>query len=88
MWWRLTILAAVSVGLLVLLIMPSQTVDIVVGMPRVRGSGSMSAGEMEAVLTGTRRRSLFCSSRLPRFGPLDRPAHRSKARPKGLIRRG
>jgi hypothetical protein len=52
MWWRLCLLGAVSVGLVTLLFMPFRTVDIVVEMPRARGGGSMSADEMEAVLTG------------------------------------
>lgn len=52
MWWRLGVLAAVSIGLLLLLFAPIPTVDIVVELPPVRGGGSMSAGEAEALLTG------------------------------------
>lgn len=52
MWWRLGVLAAVSIGLFLLLIMPIPTVDIVVLLPPARGGGPMSGDEMGAVATG------------------------------------
>jgi hypothetical protein len=52
MWWRLGVLGAVSAGLLLVLFVPVETVDIVVEMPRARDGVSMPADDLEALLNG------------------------------------